>query len=108
WIPLADAACAGTDPNACWDLGLTYVKAIGVAEDDKRGEAYLKKGCAAGDAQSCSELLDSESLAKACELGLGDDCRRATFHLTDPARKPALLRRGCALGDRIACDQATR
>lgn len=105
WIPLADAACPARDPNACWELGVTYEKAIGVGIDTRRAKQYYDKGCAASDAQSCAERLDPESLAKACELGLGDSCRPATWNLADPARIATLKRRGCDLGDRIACNE---
>ena len=79
--------CANNDAYACGMAGYFYDKGFGhINKDEKLAIDYYKKGCALGDADSCTLLgykvykqgnkkEAKELLQKGCQLGNKDACK---------------------------------
>lgn len=79
--------CANNDAYACGMAGYFYDKGFGKIQKNKKlANNYYKKGCALGDADSCTLLgyeayknknlkKAKEFLQKGCKLGNKDACK---------------------------------
>jgi hypothetical protein len=91
-MPSAEDGCAAGEGAACAQAARASYERMG-AQDRARGASLASRGCDLGHAGAClyfawivdgnggTELTDpaaaSRALARACELGSGDACRRA-------------------------------
>ena len=79
--------CSNNDAYACGMAGFFYQKGFGkIKKDEKLAIKFYKKGCALGDADSCT-LLGYEAYKKG-----------------DLKKAKELLRKGCDLGNKDACN----
>ena len=80
------ARCAKNDAYACGMAGFFYAKGFGkISKNNTLSIDYYKKGCALGDADSCT-LLGYQAYKKG-----------------DKKEAKKLLEKGCKLGNKDAC-----
>jgi len=93
--------CTAGDLDKCANLGESYAKGIGVAQDPAKGATVLRDACDRSGARGCLLLGEaymagagvakdlaqaSASFGKACEEGEEEGCVRACDALNDPVR----------------------
>lgn len=82
---LFQRACDAGLQRGCAELGALFVRGVGRAKDEAKGEALLAAACEAGVGNACYLLGDRLDAGR------------------DPTRAHALYERGCAAGDGLSC-----
>jgi hypothetical protein len=120
--------CDDGDLEGCFQLAAMYADGMGVAKDDAKAAALLRKACEGRLARGCLSLgnqcyrgvglvqstIEAVTLwEKACDLGEASGCENASSSFAsgegvskNEARAAQLLRRACALGLTKACSPA--
>ncbi len=89
-LEYSQRACDGNHMPACANLGVLYMRGLGVGVDASKAVGYMQRGCDGGDATACANL----GAFYINGVGVGRDVTRGA----------AIMKRACDSGNLPACD----
>jgi hypothetical protein len=98
-LPLAfdfyTKACAGNDPTGCHNLGIFYMRGIGVPKDIAKSASFYEKACGFDNLDSCNNLglllMQGEGIPRDLPRALGVYAGAATFYADEADKGYPLL-----------------